>query len=71
MPMTSSSVSNGIIEATGPKISSLPIVMSLFTSENRVGSTKQPDSKPDGTPPPNFSVAPSDFADSIKPSTRF
>ena len=69
--MTSSSVSNGMMDATGPKISSLPIVMSLFTSENSVGSTKQPASKPDGTPPPNFNVAPSDLAESIKPSTRF
>ena len=38
--IASSSVSNGIIESTGPNISSLAILISLFTSVKIVGFTK-------------------------------
>ena len=37
--IASSSVSNGIIDNTGPKISSFAIVISLVTSANTVGFT--------------------------------
>ena len=54
-----SSVSNGMIEAIGPKISSLAIRAELSTSKNMVGSTKNPwlNGFPSGTPPPRASDA--------------
>ena len=48
----SSSVSNGVIATTGPKISSWKIRASGETSAKTVGATKLPVSKPSGRPPP-------------------
>ena len=49
-----------MIESTGPKISSLAIVMVRVTSEKTVGCTKKPFSSPSGaSAPPVTSLAPS------------
>ena len=58
--IASSSVSKGMMERTGPKISSRAIVMSLDTFEKTVGWTKKPFSRPSGaSAPPVTRVAPS------------
>ena len=69
--IASASVSYGMIDSTGPKISSRAMVMSRVTPENTVGCTKKPRSSPSGVVgPPATSVAPSSMPIWMKSCTR-
>ena len=57
--IASCSLSAGITESTGPKISSCAITELLSTFPNTVGSTYQPRTRSLGRPPPVARVKPS------------
>mmetsp|Transcript_126061 Transcript_126061/g.251686 ORF Transcript_126061/g.251686 Transcript_126061/m.251686 type:complete len:225 (+) Transcript_126061:303-977(+) len=67
MLIASSSVSYGIIDRTGPNISSLAMVIPLCTLAKTVGFTKKPSSNPGGFPGPPVTK----WAPSSRPCLRY